>query len=153
MFIHPYLISDFFYCKNRCYIQKNKLATSKHLNLSIGKLYDEDLKKIKFRDFELDEIDIQNKTIYEYKKSCSNKKGSKFQLLYYLYLTRNIYINFKGCLKCIEDNSKEYVFINKKNLEELLTIINLIKNLNFFDISLINNKKCDKCGLYDYCHS
>lgn len=153
MFIQPYLLDAYLYCKNKCYIQKNKLATSEHENIYIGNLYDSELKKVKFDGFELDEINKQKKIIYEYKKSCSNLEGNKLQLLYYLYLTRDIFIDFKGVLKCIEDKLEIDVLYDNYEVEKLLIVINEIKELNKFDVTLTNNLKCEKCGLYDYCHS
>lgn len=153
VFVNPFLIQSYFYCHNKVYIEKNKLSISEHENLFIGKLLDEENNKIKFDNFEVDEIDLKNKYIIEYKKSCSNFEGNKYQLLYYLYLLKNIYTDFKGKLVCIE-NKKEYI-IEKTKLEEdkIKIILKNISNIDVFDISLLNNGKCEKCGYYEYCHS
>lgn len=153
MFISPYLLNAFFYCKNQCYIQKNKLAISEHENIYIGNIYDSELDKVKFDGFEIDEVNIKYKIIYEYKKTCENRKGNQAQLLYYLYLTRNIYIGFKGILKCIETKEEVEVIYDQFEVQKMLNILDKIKNLDYFDKTLTNSSKCEKCGLYDYCHS
>lgn len=153
MFISPYLINAFLYCPNRCFILKYKLAESEHINMYIANLYDDDLDKVRFNDFEIDSIDKEQKIIYEYKKTCSNFEGNKFQLIYYLYLTKNIYKNYFGVLICIETETENKVYLNNETEEILLSILDKIEKLNTFDTSLLKKDKCQECGLYDFCHA
>lgn len=151
--IHPYLVQSFFFCKNQTLIAKNRLYTSQNKQLYIGKIIDSENDKVVFDSFEIDSIDHKQKIIIEYKKSCSNKEGSLFQLIYYLYLTKDIYKNYKGKLICIENKKDFLIELNQKNKEELFNIIDKINNLNHFDNSLIDEEKCLSCGYYDYCIS
>ena len=152
--IEPNLINEYFYCKNKLIIKN--LQTSFNKYIAIGNMYDkENLSKIKLGNFEIDEIDFNNKIIIERKKRISNFEGSKFQLLYYLYLTKHIYKNFQGILVGIEDNKKYKFKLNKENEKELEKICNDIIdiiNQNSFNKELLIESKCKNCGMYDFCN-
>jgi len=151
-FINPYLIQSYFYCENKVFIEKNKINVPKHSNIDIGNMYDEDLKKVKFEGFEVDEINKKLKVIYEFKKRYSNPKGNKYQILYYLFLTKKIMKNYIGVVKYIENKIEIKYKLNKKTEKKLLDIINKIQEINDFNHKLINSNKCINCGQNDFCN-
>lgn len=151
--IPPYMLASFLYCENQAYLKKNNLSSTNHINITIGNIYDEENKKIKFDGFEIDEINNKEKLIIEYKKSCENKEGSLIQLLFYMYLTKNIFKGYRGKLVCIESKEVFYIKLTKEKEKYLLENIKLLMELNYFDKNLINSTKCTECSQYDYCHS
>lgn len=152
MFIKPYIINSYFYCKNRVYIELNSISKTEHENVSIGKVLDESNNKIKFDGFEIDGIDLKNKLIIESKKSKSNFDGNKYQLIYYIYLLKHIYKDFNGKLIFKNNNEEILIEYNKEEELKLLLILEKIKEIKNFDINLINSNKCELCGYFEFCH-
>lgn len=152
--IEPNLIKEYFYCQNRLIVKDLNKSYNKYI--AIGDIYDkENFQKIKFGNFEIDEIDFNNKIIIERKKRISNFEGSKYQLLYYLYLTKNIYKDFIGMLIGIEDNKKYLFKLTKEHEKELLIICNNIYNIlneKKFNNNLLIESKCKNCGMNDFCN-
>ncbi len=152
--LEPNLIKEYFYCHNRLIVKDLQKSFNKFI--AIGNIYDKNnLNKIKLGNFEIDEIDYNNKLIIERKKRISNSEGSKFQLLYYLYLTKNIYKKFSGLLIGIEDNKKYSIILTQQKEKELLIILDEIKSIMLrgkFNNNLLIESKCRNCGMYDFCN-
>lgn len=152
--LEPNLIKEYFYCHNRLIVKDLQKSFNKFI--AIGNIYDKNnLNKIKLGNFEIDEIDYNNKLIIERKKRISNFEGSKFQLLYYLYLTKNIYKKFSGLLIGIEDNKKYSIILTQQKEKELLIVLDEIKSIMLrceFNNNLLIESKCRNCSMYDFCN-
>lgn len=149
--ITPYQLSDYIYCRNKIIIERNQLDFSEDQNIKIGSALDSDNKKIKISNFEIDGIDLKNKFIIEKKKTLKQKDSIEFQLLYYLFLTKNIYPGFKGKA---EDYNGNYFIVDydeNKLLNKLQEMEQFIFD-NKFDNSLLNQKKCDNCRFFYFCN-
>lgn len=153
--INPNLINEYFYCKNKLLL-KNLITTNNNF-VQIGSILDLDNKsKIRIGNFEIDDINHTTKTIIEIKKRITNFDGNKFQLLYYLHLTKNIFPNYTGKLIGLEDKKSFNLILSKKNEEDLLRILKNINEFilkNNFDYTLLIESKCIKCGCYDFCYA
>lgn len=154
----PHIISEYFYCKYKLFFYKNNYKfNQKNHHLVEGKFLDEvNNKEINFGFFKIDEIDFKNKIIYERKKSFKNEKGSEFQLLYYLYLTKNIFLNFNGILETYDAKFTKNIDLNTENEKKLIEIITdieeIYKNIdNNFLPEKIKDDKCKQCSFSDYC--
>lgn len=158
MFIKPYIIKEYFFCKYILFYYKNNYKFNQNnFHLKEGKLYDEEINKnISFDFFKIDEIDYKNKIIYERKKSFSNQIGSEFQLLYYLYLTKKIFPNYIGVLETYNKKINVKIILTKEKEEKLLLILKEINNIyininkNFLPKKELKDK-CKECNFNDYC--
>lgn len=133
----------------------NKVNNPFNGDIYIGKELDKSNTKVRISNFEIDKIDHKNKFIIESKKSNSNKEISKFQLLFYLFLTKNIYKNYRGKLIFIENNSEEIIELDIENEKDLiikLNKLNFFYKKPYFDINLLNQNKCQKCSFFELCH-
>lgn len=154
----PHLIKEYFYCKYILLFYKNNFKFNQNnYHLIEGKFLDKvNNKEINFGFFKIDEIDFKNKIIYERKKSLKNEKGSEFQLLYYLYLTKNIFHNFHGILETYDRKYIKKIYLDDEKELKLLEIIHdiekIYKNIenNFLPEKIIDNK-CKECSYSDYC--
>lgn len=158
MFIKPHLIKEYFFCKYILFYYKNNYKFNQdNYHLIEGKFLEKDINNnISFIFFKIDEIDNKNKIIYERKKSFSNKEGSKYQLLYYLYLTRNIFKNYFGILETYNKKYSEKVELNEDNIKLLLKILKDIEEIFInIDRNFLPEKhmsvKCEQCSFNDYC--
>lgn len=149
----PSLLNDFIYCKNRIFWIFNEITNIENSNILLGNILEDNSTKIKFNGFEIDKIDIKNKCIIEYKKNY-DFEGNEYQILYYLYLLKFIYPNYKGKL-LFHENSKEKIVTLNKNSEEKL--IKKIKEYDFFIKNIkydekIKGKICKGCRFEELCN-
>lgn len=153
MFFKPYMIQEYFYCKNKTYITKNNLYKSDNKYIQIGNIIDEDNQKIKFNGFEIDGLDKKRKEILEVKKTCTNFEGIKYQLIYYIFLLKKLYKSYTGRIICKESKKEYKINPQEEDFIKLKKILNAIEDIDSFDVSLKKKEKCEKCGYFDFCFS
>lgn len=154
-FVNGSLLNEFIYCKNKIIFIKNKIKQAENINIKIGNIYDEDNKKIRIGNIEIDGIDKKNKLIIELKKNMKNLDGDRFQCLFYLYYLKNIYKDYKCKIIYKENEKEEIIELNKKNEKLLISKIKELENHYIsgeYNKNLIDlDKKCRGCGFLDYC--
>lgn len=153
------LINYYTLCKRKCWLFYNNLRLEDNSeDVKIGK----ELHKLKERENSeilIDNIKLDKMTkhhLIEYKKSKSNIEGTKFQILYYLYILKNKGIDRIGKIIVIEKTKKNCIeiYLDNNSEKELLKKIDEIEILLNSDVipKFIENKNCKKCAYYDYCN-
>jgi CRISPR-associated exonuclease Cas4 len=95
------------------------------------------------------------KVIHEVKKSRKVDIAAKWQLKYYIWTLRNKGINIeKGVLDYPILRKREEVFLNRQEEEELLCVLDDIRNTINLDKppETANKRICKKCSYYELCY-
>ena len=161
MKINGTIINYYFHCKRQCYLFANRLNLEDNSELvkigkAIQKSSDSDNSEISIENIKVDKITKEYLT--EIKKSDSDINASKWQLLFYLKVSKSKGIIRKGKLECVEkkksDNKVYYFELTDEIEKELEFHISDIKKLiNSESIPTVLNKpKCKKCAYYEYCY-
>ncbi len=146
------LIKNFFHCKRQAYLFYYGLNFYNE-TVKLGEaMHEEVADEIQIDNIKIDKI--KDDFVVEFKKTMSNEEGSKYQLLYYLYILKEKGIFLKGLLEDLTTGKKEIIVLTKENEEKLK---NTIKEIEI----LINNEKaperknlkteCKRCSFLDYC--
>ena len=161
MRINGTIINYYFHCKRQCYLFANRINLEDNSeDVRIGKV----LHEIKYMDKNNTEVKLDNiaidkitdKYVIELKKSDSDIKAAKMQVLLYLNELSKKGIKRNGKLVFNEKNNDEKVDIivlddkSKKDLEACIEEINLLLS-NELPPKPELLKKCKKCSYYEYC--
>ena len=155
------LINYYFHCKTQCWLHANRLNLEDNSeDVHIGKvLHEINEEKSKKSEIEIDNIKIDKITkeyLTEFKKSDSDLKAAKWQVLFYLYKLKQKGVILKGKIEFHEKNHNtkvEILELNKDLEEKLSEILKEIQNL----INLPSppppkfKNRCKRCAYYEYC--
>ncbi|MFH1642495.1 MAG: Dna2/Cas4 domain-containing protein [Nanoarchaeota archaeon] len=146
------LIKNFFHCQRQAYLYYYGLNFRSEI-VKIGELMHKEQrpKEYIFEKIKID--DIKGNCLIEYKKTSSNLKGTKLQLLYYLDYFAKRGVELKGIIKDLTHGNEYEILLNGKNKEELKRTIISIKNIikEKMPLKLIKKKECKGCSFFDYC--
>lgn len=162
MKINGTLINYYFHCKTQCYLHANRLNLEDNSeDVRIGKvLHEINEDKSKKAEIKIDNIKIDKITkdyLVEIKKSDSDPKAVKWQVLLYLYKLKQKGVNKLGKVQYIEKNKKDkktqIIELDEKNEADLLLVLEEIEKLinQEYPPEAIFEKKCKKCAYYEYC--
>ena len=148
------LIKNYLHCKREAYLYYYGLNFRNEL-VKIGEVMHEEQNPNEFVFESLKIDDIQDNDIVEFKKTSSNKEGTKFQVLWYLKYFKDRGLNLKGRIVDLTNNSSKIVVLNENNERELLNLIEEIKSVLKGDLPEKNKrrKNCKGCSFFDYCWS
>lgn len=162
MNINGTLVNYYYYCKRKCYLFANRINLEDNSeDVRIGRVLhelkslDNNSSEIKIQNISIDKID--SKYVIEFKKSDSDIKSARIQVLLYLSKLKEKGIERQGKLVFNEKNTKEKVetiTLNKKSQEELNECVNNIYKLIESKVAPnpILIKGCKKCAYYEYCY-
>lgn len=156
------IINYYFHCRRQCYLFVNRINLEENSeDVRIGRIlheiksFDNNDSEIKIDDIAIDKI--TEKYVIELKKSDSDIKAARMQVLLYLKKLRGKGIVRDGKLIFNERNTNEKVDVIKldeRSEKELDTCIKEIEELISMekapDPKLI--KGCKKCAYYEYCY-
>ena len=102
---------------------------------------------------------IQWEFVEEFKKAKTELEWAKIQLLYYLWILRQKWVEKKWVLKFKENRDNIYVELDEQALQYLQWVIQELKSILESDIippRLTNwkqkpHKKCKWCSYFEYC--
>lgn len=149
------LIKNYFHCKRQSYLYyyglnfKNEFTRIGHLMHKEVNANERIFEKIKVDD-------IQDDTIIEFKKTSSNMKGTKFQVLYYLKYFKDRGVNLKGVIKDMTYKQDYKVILDEQSEKELDKSCEDIRSLlssGYVPAKLSLKKNCRHCSFFDYCWS
>ena len=156
------LINYYFHCPTQCWLHANRINLEDNSeDVRIGKILHELAdEKNKKSEISIDNVKIDKLTkdyLVEIKKSNSDLEAVKWQVLLYLYKLKQKGVKRKGKIEFIEKRKQSrkmhYVELDEESEQELLNILETIKNL--VDKSKppepIFKKHCKKCAYYEYC--
>jgi CRISPR-associated exonuclease Cas4 len=97
--------------------------------------------------------DIIGDSLIEYKKTSSNLKGTRFQVLHYLSFFESKGIKVAGIVKDLTYSDEHKVILDDNSKEELNKLYNEINNMLLQDIpnKKSSKKNCKGCSFIDYC--
>ena len=162
MNINGTLVNYYYHCKRQCFLFANRINLEDNSeDVRIGRV----LHEIKSMDKKDAEVKIQNisvdkitdKYVIELKKSDSDIKAARIQVLLYLNKLKEKGIEKEGKLIFNERNNDEKIEIIKldeKSQKELNECINGIEELLKENIAPAPKliKGCKKCAYYEYCY-
>lgn len=161
MRINGTIINYYFHCKRQCYLFANRINLEDNSeDVRIGRVLheiknmDKNNTEVKLDNIAIDKI--TDKYVIELKKSDSDIKAAKMQVLLYLNELSKKGIKRNGKLVFNEKNNDEKVDIivlddkSKKDLEACIEEINLLLS-NELPPKPKLLKKCKKCSYYEYC--
>ncbi|MDD3304067.1 MAG: CRISPR-associated protein Cas4 [Clostridia bacterium] len=156
------IINYYFHCKRQCYLYANRMNLEDNSeDVRIGKV----LHEIKNMDksnteIKLDAIAIDkitDKYVVELKKSDSDIKAARMQVLLYLYELNKKGITRDGKLTFNEKNSNEentIILLKEETIKELKECMQNIEKL--LESKTVPDGKwlkgCKKCAYYEYCY-
>lgn len=152
------LINYFFHCKRQCYLFAKRVNLEDNSeDVRVGKVLHEIKEKKTKGEVSLENIKMDNINkdyVIEYKKSDSDVKAAKMQLMLYLYKLKQKGINKKGKLEFFEKNkpqsyATEVILDENKLLKTLSEIENLLESVSLPKAEF--DKKCKKCAYFEYC--
>lgn len=97
---------------------------------------------------------VDNDYVREVKISSKMKNADKMQLLYYLYVLKNMGIEKKGTLNYTKEKKVEEVILGKeeeKAIEEILDGIEKVLKMKY-PPKAKKYPYCSKCSYYEYCY-
>ena len=156
------LINYYFHCKTQCWLHANRINLEDNSeDVRIGKILHElQEEKNKRSEISIDNIKIDKLTkeyLVEIKKSDSDPKAVKWQVLLYLHKLKQKGVVKKGKIEFIEKNRQNkkihFIELDEASEKELLEVLGGIEAL----INLPNppepvfEKHCKKCAYYEYC--
>ncbi|MDR0408743.1 MAG: CRISPR-associated protein Cas4 [Campylobacteraceae bacterium] len=155
------LINYYFHCKTQCWLSANRLNLEDNSeDVRIGRvLHEINEEKSKHAEIALGNVKIDKITdeyVIEFKKSDSDPKAAKWQLLLELYTLKQKGIEKKGRLEYAEKNRQaktEIIVLDDKHEAELLKIFEEITALveDKTPPKPIFKSKCKRCAYYEYC--
>lgn len=155
------LINYYFHCQTQCWLHANRLNLEDNSeDVRIGKvLHEIKEEKSKQTEIKIDNIKIDKITkdyLIEFKKSDSDPKAVKWQVLLYLFKLKQKGIEKKGKIEYHEknkDTKTEILELDEQNEKELLEVLENIQNLILNSIPPMPKfeNKCKKCAYYEYC--
>ncbi len=146
------LIKNFFHCKRQAYLFYYGLNFKNEL-VKIGEIMHEErnCKEMLFEKIKID--DIKEDTLIEYKKTSSNLKGTKYQLLYYLNYFRTKGLNLLGKIVDLTYNKEYEIILDLKEKEKLDKVLKDIRTTLEGEMPprMKFKKNCKGCSFFDYC--
>ena len=156
-------INYYFICKTKLWLFSHNIQLEHESeNVKLGKILHEDSFK-REKDFLIDNlinVDFIKITdcveIHEVKKTQKMDLSHEYQLLYYMHYLKNEkdITNIKGFLDYPKSRKKKEIFLTSKKEEELIKIIEDIKNINSNNMPKpIKSRICKKCAYFEFCFS
>lgn len=156
------LINYYFFCKTKLWLHANRINLEDNSeDVRIGKvLHEINEEKGKKTEISIDNIKIDKITkdyLVEVKKSDSDPKAVKWQVLLYLYKLKGKGVIKKGKIEYIEKKRQskkiEYIELDEVNEKELLEVLDKVGILIDLPIppKAIFENHCKKCAYYEYC--
>lgn len=146
------LIKNYFHCKRQAYLYYYGLNFRNEL-VRTGEVIHQQMraKEYVFEKIKVD--DIRDNTLIEFKKSSSNLKGTKYQVLYYLKHFKEKGLILKGIIKDVTFRTDYAIELTKEKEEELDSVLVEIKKLLKGTMPHIKKlkKNCKGCSFFDYC--
>lgn len=140
------------------YYYRGVSLESESQNVQIGKLIDEKHYSKEAKHFMVNNtinIDFfKENTVFEIKKSSSQKEMAIQQIKYYLYCLKQCGLeDVEGKLLVPLENKKESVFLEDGDIEEIEKQLKLIEKIKQLSAPPLVDKKgfCAKCAYYDLC--
>ena len=158
--INGTLINYYHHCKTQLWLHANRINLEDNSeDMRIGKVLHE-ISENKVQEVSLENIKLDKITkeyVIEVKKSDSDIKAAKLQLLYYLYRLKQKGIIKKGRLELFEKNKQDKkihtVILDEKEEARLLKILEEIDQL--IELSAppkpVFTNKCKRCAYYEFC--
>ena len=148
------LIKNYYHCKRHAYLYYYGLNFRNDL-IRIGEIMhkEQNPKEYVFEKIKVD--DIKGEFLIEYKKTSSNLKGTRMQVLYYLEFFHSKGITLKAKIIDLTYNKEyivEWIQDTKKELEQLKEEINLMLQAKIPERKRLR-KDCKGCSFRDYCWS
>ena len=162
MKINGTLINYYFHCKRQCYLFANRINLEDNSeDVRIGRIMhqieaeDKRNVEVKYSNMAVDKI--SDNYIIELKKSDSDIKAARMQLLFYMKNLEEKGICKEGKIIYKEKNKvqkNEKVILNEETRKELEECIKQIEELLKLPIPpvAIKDKKCLRCAYYEYCY-
>ncbi len=154
------LINYYFHCKTQLWLHANKINLEDNSEeVRIGKVLHE-INEDKVSEVSIENIKVDKITkdyVVEVKKSDSDIKAGKWQLLFYLYRLKQKGIVKKGRLEVFEkkkgDKKRYEVVLDSESEKELLRILDDIEKIikTHTQPKPVFENKCKKCAYYEYC--
>lgn len=160
-------INYYFHCKKQLWFAAHNICMEQESeDVKIGKILTENtyerekheieiINELEKAAIKIDFID-QNKTIHEIKKSKRFDKCHEYQLLYYIYIFKNIKIkNVQGIINYPKIRKTIKIQLTKQKEQEIKKIIKDIEKIISSKLIPIieKTKKCFKCSYNDLCNS
>ena len=154
------IVNYYFHCKTQMWLHYHKINLEDNSeDVRIGRVLHEisenRVDEVSFEGIKVDKI--TNDYVVEVKKSDSDIKAGKWQLMYYLYVLKQKGIEKKGRLEVFEkkkqDKKKFIIELTPENERKLLEILEDVEKILSNDTppkSKFENK-CRKCAYYEYC--
>jgi len=156
------LINYYFHCKTQAWLHANRINLEDNSeDVRIGRvLHEINAQESPNSEISIDNIKIDKLTkdyLVEVKKSDSDPKAVKWQVLLYLYRLKLKGIVKKGKIEFIEKKKQNkkihFVELDEENEKELLQVLAEIEKL--IDLPKPPKPKferhCKKCAYYEYC--
>ncbi len=149
------LIKNYFHCKRQAWLYYYGINFQNETTKVGEYLHQEkETKELQFDNIKIDDIDTKNNLLIEYKKTSSNLKGTKMQVLYYLKILKEKGLEFRGLIKDIEFSCEYFIELNLESEQKLglfLTELELFLKEKLPET--LKSKRCNNCSFYDYCFS
>lgn len=157
------MINYYFHCKRQCWLFSNRINLEDNSeDVKVGKI----LHLLKSRENKTTELSIDNIKIdritddylVEIKKSDSDIRAVKWQVLLYLKVLQEKGIYKKGKIEIIEkkkqDKKIHYIDLDKEKSDELEKVLEDIQRLisDKTPPEVLNEAKCKRCAYYEYCY-
>jgi len=154
------IVNYYFHCKTQMWLHYHKINLEDNSeDVRIGRVLHEisenRVDEVSFEGIKVDKI--TNDYVVEVKKSDSDIKAGKWQLMYYLYVLKQKGIEKKGRLEVFEKNKQDkkkfIIELTPENERKLLEILEDIQKILSNDIPPKPKfeSKCRKCAYYEYC--
>ena len=157
------VVNYYYHCKRKCYLFANRINLEDNSeDVRVGKVLHEikamdsnnNSSEVKIQNISIDKV--TDKYVIELKKSDSDIKAARIQILLYLSKLKEKGIKRQGKLMFNERNTKEkteIITLDEEAENELNKCINnihkLLENKMIPEAKLI--KGCKKCAYYEYC--
>ncbi len=158
-FVSGLLYEYYFICRRKVWYLANGISMeNENENVQIGRLIDENSYGREKKHILIDEsanIDFfRDKTVYEIKKSSSQKQAAIGQLKYYLYVLKQKGVETEGELRIPKENKVERVVLSEGDEQEIKQNIAAIEKLmHSEEIPPMPTRQtiCKKCAFYEMC--
>lgn len=152
LFNRPHIVESYFFCTRQFFLNVFGIYNQYNERLNIGRvLHDKPLKSELESIVKVDEIDLINNQIVEFKK---NDFGIPAIMQTYIYLKKlnslGVHIT-KGVIKSIEKRKKFEINYPDPIYENMWNemLYNILNTDTFPDVKV--KSKCKNCSLFDYC--
>jgi CRISPR-associated exonuclease Cas4 len=158
-FVSGLLYEYYFICKRKTWYVANGISMEENNeNVQIGRLIDENSYNRERKHILIDEkasIDfLKDNTVYEIKKSTSEKQAALEQIKYYLFILHEKgIVDVRGELRVPKENYIESIVLSKDDIQQIKQNVSLIFRLISGTIPqpLIYSRICSKCAFFELC--